>query len=83
MGILKYPLATEKSVGMIEKNNVIVYIVDYRATKPGIKKEFETIFNVKVDKVRTLNTVTNHKKAFIKIAKGYNATDVAVKLKLV
>jgi ribosomal protein L23 len=83
MGILKYPLATEKSVGMIEKNNVIVYIVDFRATKPEIRKEFEDTFNVKVSAVRTLNTPTNTKKAFIKLSKGYNASDVAVKLKLV
>lgn len=80
---LKYPLATEKAVGSVDKSNVITYIVDYRATKKEIADEFEKMFNVKVAAVRTINAPANEKKAFIKLAKGYNASDVAVKLKLV
>lgn len=83
MGVLKYPISTEKSVGLIDRNNVITYIVDMRATKPQISKEFEKTFNVKVAAVRTTNMPANYKKAFIKLAKGSNASDVAVKLKLV
>ena len=82
-GILRYPMSTEKTINQIGKYNTIIYIVDYRATKPEIRKEFESIFNVKVDSIRTVNTATNNKKAFIKLAKGYRAEDIAKRLKLV
>jgi large subunit ribosomal protein L23 len=83
MSILKYPLATEKSVGIVDRNNVITYMVDSRASKAEIKKEFESTFSVKVKSINTINMPKNTKKAFIKLAKGSNAADVAVKLKLV
>jgi ribosomal protein L23 len=83
MVVLKYPLATEKAISQIDKNNLITYIVDFRASKPEIKKEFETMFQVKVEGIRAVNMPNNIKKAYIKIAKGYKATDVASKLKLV
>jgi large subunit ribosomal protein L23 len=83
MPVLKYPLATEKAISQIDRNNLITYIVDYRATKNEIRKEFESMFQVKVSGIRTVNMPTNIKKAFIKIAKGFKATDVASKLKLV
>ena len=83
MTVLKYPLATEKAISQIDKNNLIVYIADFRATKTEIKKEFETMFQVKVDSIRTVNMPANVKKAYIRVAKGFKATDVAAKLKLV
>lgn len=83
MAMLKYPLATEKSVGFIDRSNVITYVVDYRATKAQITDEFEKLFNVKVEGVRTANMPPNYKKAFIKLTKEYKASDIAIKLKLV
>lgn len=83
MTVLKYPLATEKAISQIDKGNLITYIVDFRATKTEIKKEFETAFGVKVDSIRSVNMPNNIKKAYIKLAKGYKATDVASKVKLV
>ncbi len=83
MGVLRYPLATEKAVGMVDRGNTIIYITDMKATKEQIKKEFEVTFNVKVERVNTVNMPQNTKKAFIKLSKGYKASDVAVKLKLV
>ncbi|MGC8652125.1 MAG: 50S ribosomal protein L23 [Candidatus Micrarchaeia archaeon] len=83
MHVLIYPLATEKAIGKVERENVITYIVSPIATKASIKEEFEKMFGVKVAKVNTENMPTNTKKAYIKLAKGFKATDVAVKLKLV
>ncbi|MCL5105781.1 MAG: 50S ribosomal protein L23 [Candidatus Marsarchaeota archaeon] len=82
MAILKYPLATEKAVKLVESENVVTYIADSRATKTQIKKEFEKVFNVKVRSIRTANMPTNLKKAFIKLAPGFKATDVSEKLKI-
>ncbi len=83
MAVLKYPIATEKAVSTVDRNNLITFIVDSRATKPEIKKEFESNFNVKVASINVVNMPKNIKKAFIKLAKGSNASEVAMKLKLV
>ncbi len=83
MSILKYPLATEKSVGMVDRNNTITYIVDLTSSKNDIREEFERAFNVRIKSINIINMPNNTRKAFIKLAKGYNATDVALKLKLV
>jgi len=78
--ILLYPLVTEKTVGMIEKENKIVFIVDRKANKQQIKETFEKLFGVKVEKINTLITKDGKKKAFIKLKKEFKASDVAVKL---
>jgi len=78
--VLLYPLHTEKALESIEKHNTIVFIVRRTATKGEIKEEFEKRFNVKVEEVRTLITPRGEKKAFIKLKKGYSASDIAVRL---
>ncbi len=83
MATLIHPVSTERAISFIDRNNVIVYVVDTRATKPEIKKDFERQFAVKVASVRTVNLPANVKKAFITVAKGYKASDIASKLKLV
>ncbi|MGI0141187.1 MAG: 50S ribosomal protein L23 [Candidatus Micrarchaeales archaeon] len=83
MQTLMYPIATEKAINMIEKNNIIEYIVDSRSTKTQIKAEFESIFKVKIARIATCMTPNNKKKAIIKLRKEYKASDIALKLKLV
>jgi large subunit ribosomal protein L23 len=78
--VLKYPYLTEKSMSLVERANTIVFIVNRKATKRGIKQAFEQIFEVKVDRVNTMITSNAEKKAFIKLKKEYKAADVAVKL---
>ncbi|MEM5815307.1 MAG: 50S ribosomal protein L23 [Candidatus Aenigmatarchaeota archaeon] len=78
--ILLYPLVTEKSVGLIERENKIVFIVDRKSNKKQIKEAFEKLFEVKVEKVNTLITKDGKKKAFIKLKPQFRASDVAVKL---
>ncbi|MDE1768618.1 MAG: 50S ribosomal protein L23 [Candidatus Micrarchaeota archaeon] len=83
MAVLLHPLATEKALNMVDRNNIISYVVDYRSTKTEIKKEFEETFAVKVAQVNTSMSIKNVKKAFIKLKPEFKATDVARKLKLV
>ena len=78
--MLLYPLVTEKTVGMIERENKIVFIVNRKANKKQIKEVFEKVFGVKVENVNTLITRDGRKKAFIKLKKEFKASDVAVKL---
>lgn len=81
--ILLFPHTSEKSIRLIEKENTIVFIVNRKANKIEIKEAFEKAFNVKVDKVRTLRTQKNEKKAFIKVNKNYSASDIAIRLGII
>ena len=83
MNALMYPIATEKAINMIERNNIITYMVDMRSTKPQIKKEFEDTFKVKVARVNVAIEPRNRKRAYIKISERFKASDIALKLKLV
>ncbi|NPA04514.1 MAG: 50S ribosomal protein L23 [Crenarchaeota archaeon] len=78
--IIIRPLQTEKAIRLIEQNNTLTFIVDRRATKPQIKKAVEELFNVKVAKVNTLITPRGEKKAYVKLAPEYSASEVAAKL---
>ncbi|GBC70143.1 50S ribosomal protein L23 [archaeon HR01] len=78
--VVKRVVITEEAVSLIEKENKLVLIVDVRADKPTIKRAVERLYEVKVEKVNTLITPTGEKKAFVKLAPEYKASDLAVKL---
>ena len=73
------PIVTEKAVMMIESQNVLTFQADKRKTKDEIKKEIEDLFEVKVEKIRTLIR-KNKKYAYIKLKKDFPAIDIATKL---
>ncbi|MCL4552272.1 MAG: 50S ribosomal protein L23 [Candidatus Marsarchaeota archaeon] len=83
MNALLYPIATEKALGKVDKENTIIYVVDMRSDKTAIRKEFEKTFGVKVSSVNTVRTIRNIKKAYIKLDKGVKASEIARKMKLV
>lgn len=51
--VIRRPVISEKSERLRSEQNVYVFEVDMRANKPLIKEAVETIFGVKVLKVRT------------------------------
>ena len=81
--ILKHPYLTEKSIGLVEKENKIVFIVNRKADKKQIREAFEKIFEVKVEKINTEITAKGEKKAYIKLKPEFKAIDVATKLGMV
>lgn len=80
--IVKYPLATEKAVRFLEKENKLLFVVDMKSDKKGIKEAVEKLFEVKVIKVNTF--VTNHgeKRAYVKLSKNCPAMDIMTRLGL-
>ena len=76
------PVTTEKAVKLIEIENTLVFKIKRKARKEDIKKEFEEMFKVQVDKVRTLIR-ENIKYAYIKLDKKNPAIDVATKLGMI
>lgn len=79
--ILK-PITSEKAVKMIDLDNTLLFKVEKKYSKDEIKKEVETVFNVKVEKVRT-HVKDNKKFAYVKLKKENPAIDVATKLGMI
>ena len=77
--ILQKIKSTEKGIRMLEAENVLIFEVDRIVRKDEIKKEVESLFNVKVEKVRT-HTRKNKKIAYVKLKPEHQAVDVATKL---
>jgi large subunit ribosomal protein L23 len=88
--IIKRAIITEKAAVMKEKDNKYTFAVDKSANKFQIKHAVETLFNVKVRSVHTLNYVgkslrvgrcagykSDWKKAIVKLGKGQEIQLVA------
>lgn len=52
--IIKKPIITEKSVAQQAQHNRYVFMVDMKANKKQIAKEVNKMFDVDVEKVRTM-----------------------------
>ena len=90
--IVKSPVITEKALEAKEetqdRRQLLTFRVDRHATKPEIKSAVESIFNVKVDHVRTINFMgktarrgryegrkPSWKKAYVTLKQGENPVD--------
>jgi len=78
--ILIAPHLSEKSIGLVESENKLVFVVKENSNKKQIKWAVEKAFDVKVDKVSLLNDRENRKKAFVKLNEKHNALDIATRL---
>lgn len=77
------PVNSEKAVRSMEADNIITLIVNPKADKIKIKKAVEELFKVKVEKVNTLNTSKNEKKAYVKLSDKDNALDIGASLGMI
>ncbi|OPX63390.1 MAG: 50S ribosomal protein L23P [Methanomassiliicoccales archaeon PtaB.Bin134] len=85
--ILLYPYVTEKTMNYMtgtptqdfKDGNKIEFIVDRFASKAEIKAAFEEYFEVKVDKVWT-KISKDGKHAIFKLAEGYSAEDIGMRI---
>ncbi|MCJ7456321.1 50S ribosomal protein L23 [Candidatus Bathyarchaeota archaeon] len=78
--VIRYPLISEDAVTLIESENKITFIVDVEASKNDIRRAVEELYEVKVDRVNSVLTPEGRKKAFVKLAPDYKASDLAVRL---
>ena len=75
-------MVTEKAVMLIEGKNTLVFEIAMAITKSELRREFEEMFKVKVEKINTL-IKKNKKYAYIKLNKNNPAIDIATKLGLI
>ena len=52
--VIVRPVITEKSTDQLDRNHAYTFVVDKGANKYEIAQAVETLFNVKVDSVRTM-----------------------------
>lgn len=78
--VIIQPVVSEAALAKIEENNELTFIVARWANKPTIRRAFEALFGVKVERVNTLITPDGEKKAYIKLKPEYKASDLAAKL---
>ena len=76
------PMITEKAVMMIEAQNTLTFRTNKHTNKQEIKKEIESLFSVKVDKIRVV-VRGNHKYFYVKLKKNFLAIDLATKMGLI
>ncbi len=81
--VIKFVLMTEKAVQVIEKQNKLVFIVEKKADKNGIKASVETAFNSPVTAVQTLIDQDGKKRAFVKFRNAGAAGDIAIRLGII
>ncbi len=67
----------------METENIIIFFVDPKANKTEIKNAFKEAFNVYPERVNTLLTVGGRKKAYIKVPKTNEASEIANKMGLI
>jgi large subunit ribosomal protein L23 len=78
--VILYPLMTESSSLMVEKENKLVFMVDLRANKSDVRKAVERLYEVRVESINVLITPRGEKKAFVKLHPDYKAADIAIRL---
>ncbi|KAL7753427.1 60S ribosomal protein L25 [Sorochytrium milnesiophthora] len=78
--IIKFPLTTETAMKKIEDDNTLVFICDVVANKRQIKQAVKDLYQVEVNKVRTLIRPDGQKKAFVRLAADIDAMDIANKI---
>lgn len=78
--IVKHPLVTEQTVASMDKDNVLVFVVDRKATKEDIRKAIEELYEVELVSVNTLILPDGRKKAYVKLREEYLADEVATKI---
>ena len=81
--IFKQPVSSERFYKKMETENTVIFFVDPKANKTEIKKAFFEAFNVKPDRINTLVTPGGKKKAYIKIPKTNEASEIANKIGLI
>lgn len=78
--VIQYPLISEETVAMIERENKITFIVNPAADKRDVKRAVKELYEAEVESVNTLITPDGRKKAYVKFKPEYKAADLAVKL---
>ncbi len=77
--VIETPVATEKTMLLIEKENKLTFRVARTATKKQVAKEVAERFSVEVDSVNILFDKKG-KKAVVKLKEGSSAEEIGTRI---
>jgi len=85
--VILHPYVTEKTMNQMSgtptqdltDGNKLEFVVRMDATKTQVKKEFEERFEAKIEKINVKNT-KHGKRVIIKLAEGYSAEDIGMRI---
>ena len=78
--IILQPVVSEKSYDLVDSNNQYTFIVDPRSNKTEIKQAIQTIFDVRVVSVNTMNRRGKRKRTGMTIGRRKNTKRALVTL---
>ena len=78
--LIEHPLVTEQAMNEMDFKNKLLFIVDIDATKPAIRDEVESRYDVGVVNVNTQVTSKGKKKATVTLSEEDDATDIASRI---
>ena len=78
--LIEPPLVTEQAMNEMDFKNKLLFIVDIDATKPAIRDEVESRYDVGVVNVNTQVTSKGKKKATVTLSEEDDATDIASRI---
>lgn len=81
--IIKYPLTTEATMKKIEDNNTLVFLTHLKANKNHIRSAVRKLYDIKVSKINMLIRPDGQKKAYVRLARDYDALDIANKIGII
>jgi len=81
--IILYPSTTEAAMKKIEDNNTLVFLVHPTANKHHITASVKKLYDINIAKVNTLIRPDGKKKAYVRLARDYDALDVANKIGII
>jgi large subunit ribosomal protein L23 len=79
-GVIDHPLVTEKAMNDMDFENKLQFRVDLDATKPEVRDEVQTRYDVEVVDVNTMITMKGTKKAIVTLSDDDEAQDVASRI---
>ena len=78
--IIRYPIVSEKSTRLADRNNQLMFEVDRTATKKEIREAIEKIYKVRVVSVQVLNRKGKVKRFRNTLGKQINRRKAYVRL---
>lgn len=81
--VIKYPLTTEAAMKKIEDNNTLVFLTHLRSNKHHVRAAVRKLYDIKVAKVNLLIQPDGKKKAYVRLARDYDALDIANKIGII
>ena len=79
-GAIRYPHVTEKTVDKMDFQNKLLFICHTDASKPEIRDEVESQFDVSVVDVNTMVTPKGEKKATVQLSDDHDAQEIASRI---